>query len=73
MMVKTEKAFFYRTLGEEDLKRISDVVKRLYSWKRWSSPLNDDIDRILSDNKSEGKDWFRTHGLTTGYLMGAKE
>jgi hypothetical protein len=64
---------FYRHLSEDDLKQIGDVVKRLYSWKRWGSPLNDDIDRILSDNKSEVKDWFKSHGLTTGYLMGAPE
>jgi hypothetical protein len=64
---------FYRALSEDEAKRIGDVVKRLYAWKRWSSPPNDEIDRILSDNKSEVKDWFRNHGLTTGLLMGAPE
>jgi HNH endonuclease len=64
---------FYRELSEKEIERIANVVKALYSWKRWSSPPNDEIDRILSDNKSEVKDWFRTHGLTTGYLMGAPE
>jgi hypothetical protein len=64
---------FYRQLGDEDLKRLGEVVKRLYAWKRWSSPANDEIDRILSDNKSEVKDWFKNHGLTAGYLMGAGE
>jgi hypothetical protein len=64
---------FYRALSDEELKRIGDVMKRLYTWKRWSSPPNDDIDRTLSDNKSEVKEWFKSHGLTTGYLMGANE
>jgi len=64
---------FYRELGDKELDQIGSVVKALYSWKRWDSPPNDDIDRILSDNKSEVKDWFKSHGLTTGYLMGAPE
>ena len=64
---------FYRELSEKEMERITNVVKALYSWKRWSSPPNDEIDRILSDNKSEVKEWFRNHGLTTGYLMGAPE
>jgi hypothetical protein len=63
----------YRQLNEDDLKKLGEVVKRLYSWKRWGSPPNDEIDRTLSDNKSEVKDWFKGHGLTTGYLMGAPE
>jgi len=64
---------FYRELTEDEVKRIGEVVKRLYGWKRWNSPQNDDIDRTLSDNKSEVKDWFRNHGLSTGSLMGAPE
>jgi hypothetical protein len=63
----------YRVLSEEQQKRLGEIVKKLYGWKRWSSPPNDDIDRVLSDNKSEVKEWFRTHGLSTGYLMGAPE
>ncbi len=64
---------FYRELSEKEMERIAKVVKALYSWKRWNSPPNDEIDRTLSDNKSEVKEWFRNHGLTTGYLMGAPE
>ena len=60
-------------LTDAEMKRIGDVVKRLYSWKMWSSPPKSDIDRILSDNKKEVKDWFKTHGLTTGFLSGAIE
>lgn len=64
---------FYRDLNEGDLKKIGDVVKRLYGWKLWSSPPNSDIDRILSANKGEVKTWFKDHGLTAGYLSGAGE
>jgi len=64
---------FYRELDDQEIQRVANVVKALYSWKRWNSPPNDEIDRVLSDNKSEVKDWFRNHGLTTGYLMGAPE
>jgi hypothetical protein len=63
----------YRELGDKELERIGNVIKALYSWKRWDSPSSDEIDRVLSDNKSEVKEWFRSHGLTTGYLMGAPE
>jgi len=64
---------FYRELGDKEAESVAKVVKAFYSWKRWDSPPNDEIDRVLSDNKSEVKEWFRSHGLTTGYLMGAPE
>jgi hypothetical protein len=64
---------FYREISIDDLGRISKVVERLLKWKLWASPLNSDIDRVLSDNKSVVKDWLRGNGLTTGYLMGAAE
>jgi hypothetical protein len=64
---------FYRDLDDEEVQKLSRVVKALYAWKRWDSPADDEIDRILSDNKSEVKDWFKSHGLTAGYLMGAPE
>jgi hypothetical protein len=64
---------FYRDLSETDLKRIGDVVKRLYAWKWWSSPPNGEVDRILSANKGDLKNWFKEHGLTTGYLSGAAD
>lgn len=63
---------FYRELSQEDLARVKGVVERLVGWKWWSSP-EDDIDRVLSDNKKAVKDWLKGHGLTTGYLMGAAE
>lgn len=64
---------FYRYLSPTDLDRIKKVWERLVQWSLWPSPAGSDIDRILSDNKSAVKDWFKTHGLTTGYLMGANE
>jgi hypothetical protein len=36
----------------------------------WNAP-NSEIDRVLSDNKTSVKDWLKSNGLTTGYLMGA--
>lgn len=64
---------FYRDLTDAQLLQVRQVVNRLASWKRWSSPTSDEIDRILADNKSEVKHWFKNHGLTTGYLLGAAE
>ncbi len=64
---------FYRTLTEEELQKIKGVVTRLVGWKWWASPQDDEIDRVLSDNKSEVKSWFKEKKLTTGYLMGAAE
>ena len=62
---------FYRQLTPAELERVRRVVLRLYDWSRWSAPKDDQIDRILSDKKTAVKDWFKAHGLTTGYLMGA--
>ena len=64
---------FYRELSELNQQRIKRVVERLVGWKRWFAPPDDDIDRVLADNKSEVKQWFRDKGLATGYLMGADE
>ena len=64
---------FYRDLQESDLKAIRKVIERLVDWKRWSDPPNSEIDQVISDNKSRLKNWFKDHGLTTGYLGGAGE
>ena len=65
---------FYRDLTTDQLDHvIKNAVERLVNWKGWKAPREDPIDRVLADNKSAVKDWFRTHGLTTGYLMGASE
>ncbi len=69
-----EKAIlFYRELNDEDFIKIREIVRRLINWSVWNLPENSDIDRILADNKSEIKKFFREKGLTTGYLMGAPE
>lgn len=62
---------FYRQLSPAELDRVRKVISRLYEWSRWSAPKDDQIDRILSDKKTAVKEWFKLHGLTTGYLMGA--
>jgi hypothetical protein len=64
---------FYRELSSSELEKIKRVVERLVNWKQWNSPPETEIDRTLADNKSVVKDWFRSKGLTTGYLMGASE
>lgn len=64
---------FYRDLSPQDLERIKNTVARLTDWKMWSAPPNSEIDRVLADNKSAVKEWFRKNGLTTGYLSGAAE
>ena len=58
---------FYRTLSEIQVSKVKKVVNRLVDWKWWAAPATDDIDRILSDNKSEVKKWFKDKGLTPGY------
>ena len=62
---------FYRSLTPDQLNSIRKVVGRLVNSKVWAAPAGDDVDRILADNKSAVKDWLKTHGLSTGYLMGA--
>lgn len=63
----------HRNLSVKNFEEIKFNIRRLVNWNVWDSPLNSDIDRILSDNKSEIKKWFKEKGLTTGYLMGASE
>lgn len=64
---------FYRKLSEVQLEQVKSVVKRLVTWKGWIAPKDDDIDRVLSDNKSEVKEFFKKKGLGSGYLMGAPD
>jgi hypothetical protein len=61
---------FYRDLSKEQLEKVKAVASRLFGWKFWSD-ANTEIDRVLADNKSAVKQWFKEHGLTTGYLLGA--
>lgn len=62
---------FYRKLTDTEAEQVKKVVNRLTVWKGWLAPKGDDIERVLSDNKSEVKEWLRKKGLSTGYLMGA--
>jgi hypothetical protein len=61
---------FYRELDKPQFEGIKQIVARLFNWKFWSD-AGDEIDRVLSDNKSAVKEWLRGHDLTTGYLLGA--
>lgn len=61
---------FYRELSKEQVERVKAVVSRLFGWKFWAD-ANDEIDRVLSDNKSAVKQWFKDRLLTPGYLLGA--
>jgi hypothetical protein len=64
---------FYRELSPSDLEKVKRIVERLIKHKIWQAPIDSEIDRILADNKSAVKDWFRRSGLTAGYLLGAPE
>lgn len=63
---------FYRDLTKAQLDSVKVVVSRLFAWKFWAD-AHDEIDNAISGNKSAVKKWFRDHGLTPGYLMGAPE
>ena len=64
---------FYRDLSQVNLDAIRRVVVRLMDWPLWNAPTTDDIDRVLNDNREQVKTWFKSKGLTTGYLMGAPD
>ena len=69
-----EKALlFYRKLSDNDFSKIRDIVRRLINWSLWNLSQDSEIDRILADNKSEVKKYFKSKGLTAGYLLGAPE
>ncbi len=63
----------YRVLNDQQVDDIREVVARLIDWKIWSSPVSSEIDQIRLDNDKAVKDWLRSKGLTTGYLLGAPE
>jgi hypothetical protein len=64
---------FYRDISADQWKRIKKMVDRLIDFKIWSSPPDSEVDRVVSDKKSAIKDWLKSKGLTTGYLLGAAE
>ena len=63
----------YRDFSQDGFSKIRFVITRLMEWKIWSSPANDEIDRIRLDNDGDIKDWLKKKGLTVGYLLGAAE
>ena len=64
---------FLRVLTKDQDTQVKNLVNRLINWKRWDAPQGDEIDRISAANQNEVRDWYKEHGLTTGYLMGAPE
>lgn len=64
---------FYRELTESDFQKIQKTIDRLLIWPMWMSPANSEIDTNIASSKGILKEWFKSKGLTTGYLMGAKE
>ena len=64
---------FYRELSENDFQKIRKVIERLFTWSHWIQPINAEIDSYITSNKSSLKEWLKSKGLTTGYLMGAAE
>lgn len=64
---------FYRTLSEQQLAAVRNVVERLLGSPIWVRPHNDEVDRVLADSKSIVKNWLRHQGLNSGYLMGAPD
>lgn len=63
----------YREISDYNFEKIRKIFRRLTEWSVWNTPVNSEIDRILADNKSEVKKFFKDKGLTTGYLLGASE
>ncbi len=63
---------FYRDLTSNELLRVQSCLSRLINWQMWNSPTRD-IDTAIAGNKSDLKEWFKTKGLTTGFIMGAPE
>lgn len=63
---------FYRNITDEDFLKIKGILNRLLNWQLWIAPKDSEIDTAIAGNKSALKEWFRSKGLTTGFLMGAE-
>lgn len=64
---------FYRELSDDDFAKIKSIYNRLTSWQMWLSSKGSEIDTSIAGSKSTLKEWFKSKGLTTGFLMGAKD
>jgi hypothetical protein len=61
---------FYRELTTSEHDKVKHIVVRLMNSKIWKSPANSEVDRVLADNKSAVKEWFKKQGLDVAYLLG---
>lgn len=64
---------FYRDLSESDFAKIRKILERLLGWQMWKAPGKGEIDTNIAGNKSTLKNWFKSKGLTAGFLAGAGE
>lgn len=62
---------FYRDISDPELAKIKAILERLLQWQMWKSPKSSEIDTVIAGNKSAIKEWFRSKGLTVGFLLGA--
>ena len=63
----------YRDFTDSDFGKIKSCLSRLLNWQMWSAPKDTEIDTAIAGSKSNLKEWFRSKGLTTGFIMGAPE
>lgn len=64
---------FYRDMTATEYEKVKTIVTRLMNFKIWKSPVDSEVDRVLSDNKSAVKEWFKKQGLDVGYLLGVSQ
>ncbi len=62
---------FYRDISDPEFAKIKAILERLLQWQMWKSPKSSEIDTVIAGNKSAIKEWFRSKGLTVGFLLGA--
>jgi hypothetical protein len=60
---------FYRDLTPLELEKVKTILARLINFKIWKSPGESEVDRVLSDNKSAVKEWFKKQGMDVAYLL----
>jgi hypothetical protein len=64
---------FYRDFSESDYGKIKFCLARVINWQMWNAPQGHEIETQIAGNKSNLKEWFKSKGLTTGFIMGAAE
>jgi hypothetical protein len=68
-----QELLFYRHISDVSFDGLRKVLRRFAAWKLWDAPVGSEIDGVLATNKNEIKRFFKEHGLTAGYLLGAPE